>query len=536
MTVITKKLAELRDADVTHVSLVDRSASRIPFRILKRDQENQMGIDLTSLSRAVKGDKPVAPPTISAVVVMDQPEAIMAQVTKSLEAAGFAVDKVTKNDDGTVMFAQTSAPMEGATVVKMSDELLVVCKGFEPYSQKLHQDGSFDDKAAANGFHQGLRNATDTLHDQIHQHLATSDSPEEASKKITSTLGDFSKHVKTMSSALPAHAFKADLYINEVVAKADKGVQSVASQIPTTAPKGFTQNDWDEMTDDGKLAALSDSGANNSSNEGANADPVDGGHKINVQSPEGTGGKKPNAMHTTDKEPAAKNAPAIDGNNTVKDPADLATESCVKPEGFAQNEWEALSDDGKKTVAQLAQDAAKWQHANPPAAGMTAKEEDVALCDHGITIGKECKKCDGGTAMKSDPAVAAAAVAEAAKKAEDDRLAALFGPMQATMQALADAIKTQGEQLTGVVAKVDDVVAKQEEHAKVIDSAVRKSETAVNAIRNTVATPEASVEQPAIRSLDGIPVKKADQNAFSGTFDTGFMSRAAVQKAQKRGK
>jgi hypothetical protein len=40
------KLKELRDAEIRFVSLVDRAASRIPFRVVKRDQESDM-IDLT---------------------------------------------------------------------------------------------------------------------------------------------------------------------------------------------------------------------------------------------------------------------------------------------------------------------------------------------------------------------------------------------------------------------------------------------------------------------------------------------------------
>ena len=50
MAKIRTKLKQLRDADVRFISLVDRAATRIPFRVLKRDEkENKMGIDLTKV-------------------------------------------------------------------------------------------------------------------------------------------------------------------------------------------------------------------------------------------------------------------------------------------------------------------------------------------------------------------------------------------------------------------------------------------------------------------------------------------------------
>ena len=34
------------------ISLVDRAATRIPFRVLKRDKESKMGIDLTTVFKS----------------------------------------------------------------------------------------------------------------------------------------------------------------------------------------------------------------------------------------------------------------------------------------------------------------------------------------------------------------------------------------------------------------------------------------------------------------------------------------------------
>jgi hypothetical protein len=229
MKIVKKVLKELRNADVTHVSLVDRSASRIPFRITKRDSKEQEMLDLTNpgklFGRAAKTDKkPDA--VVAAVVVMGQSDEDMVGVVKALNDAGFATDKATKNDDGTIMYAQVDEPMKDAHVIKMSDELLVVMKGFDTYSQDMRENGDFNDQMAAAGFFPGLNTAFDALYNQVSNCLYQCASPEEAASSIKSSLSKFSAYVAAMAAALPAKAFKADTAILELVAKKDKPMKA----------------------------------------------------------------------------------------------------------------------------------------------------------------------------------------------------------------------------------------------------------------------------------------------------------------------
>lgn len=57
MAKILRKLRELRNADVRYISLVDRAATRIPFRVLKKDEDEVM--DLTKIFKSEKSDPPV---------------------------------------------------------------------------------------------------------------------------------------------------------------------------------------------------------------------------------------------------------------------------------------------------------------------------------------------------------------------------------------------------------------------------------------------------------------------------------------------
>ena len=121
------KLKQLRDADVRYISLVDRAATRIPFRVLKRDKENEMGIDLT---KVFKSDDTGGKPFVSALVVFAQKdEAVGNQVQEAITAHGFTTDRVQKSDEGeTLVYAQ--ADQSGETqIVRLSDQTLVSVSG-----------------------------------------------------------------------------------------------------------------------------------------------------------------------------------------------------------------------------------------------------------------------------------------------------------------------------------------------------------------------------------------------------------------------
>ena len=97
MAKIRARLKQLKDADVRYISLVDRAATRIPFRVLKRDKENKMGIDLTKVFKSENAEKPY----VSALVVFAQKdETVAAQVLEAIKAHGFTVDSISSVEPG----------------------------------------------------------------------------------------------------------------------------------------------------------------------------------------------------------------------------------------------------------------------------------------------------------------------------------------------------------------------------------------------------------------------------------------------------
>ena len=583
MRVVKTKLNELRDADVTHVSLVNRSASRIPFRAMKFDQGQSM-LDLSNvrsfLGKAKKEDAPV----VSAVIVMDQPKPIMDQMIAEMSAAGLVVDKVTKNDDGSVIFAQDDKPLAGAHLVRMPNEMMLAVKGFDAYSDEMRKSGNFSDLMSAHGFFPSLNTAFDALYTKVQSALCDGDDTGDVSSELESDLDDFVTYVSSLIKGLPTQAFKLDnniALLQEAAKKADAGVQSVASQIPTTPPAGITQNDWDQLDDDGKIAALAKDSTNT------------------VTNPEDT------PLKTS----ATKNAPNVGGNNSTLTPDQLAKAMTTPPTGFTQNDWDALSDDGKKTIIELQQNAAGWQHDDAPAAGPTYKFEK--MCRKAESEGDGDDDVDWDKAPKGmkqaawDKMTASEKKTWAstndklgdtddnlAKKAEADRVAAAaraakddvaledksddemmkmeppegmdkdkwgamkagdrrahfkakkseFAPildmltqLNASMQGLSTTVKAQGETLTAVVAK-------QETLGATVAESVRKSDDALKKIGATVVGPAVSLdnptEVPGRMTLDG--VQKSDDpilSAGDSVIDTGMMSmtqrRSLTQKRDR---
>lgn len=243
---------EMKEADVRFISLVARGANRIPFRIVKSDKESGM-IDLSKPLKILKGEKPqAASPEVVGVVVFDQgDEAVMADVRKSLTDHGFAVDTVTKNEDGTVLFSAgaVDAEDEDATIVRLSENMVVVVKGFSSYNQALSESTNFSEVMAAQGYYPGVRTACDALVYALQNALQKADSPQDASTKVNSILSSFSTYVSTMTKGLPVAAFKADMSVSEVV-KSAKG--KAKSQPADSVPEGADEKEWAKMSDEQK--------------------------------------------------------------------------------------------------------------------------------------------------------------------------------------------------------------------------------------------------------------------------------------------
>ena len=247
MTPKTLTVKELTDAKAEFISLVPRSASRIPFRVLKEDKSEKAMFDLSSIGKIFKGDK-AAPSGPEVVAYGVDGTSLLDQKIQALKAAGVDVENRIDNDDGSVMFVQKRFSADEVVPVRLSDNLVAVVKGFNPYPS----GGTFQETLSANGFCSDLATAVDTVRGMILETAYTTSSDRNSLvAKSEGLLKDFSEYVVALIKALPEIAFKADKAVTDAVVEKESGPKgNKDGEGEKTPPKASDENDDDSDDDD----------------------------------------------------------------------------------------------------------------------------------------------------------------------------------------------------------------------------------------------------------------------------------------------
>jgi hypothetical protein len=214
------KVTEMKNARVAYISLVKRGANRIPFRVLKSDDEEQAMLNIDSLNSAlgrvvktadepkvVEVEAPAGTVVLGVATMASGTE--LEKVAKAIEEAGYSVAKADTYEDGSVCFMQVDeADLEAddVSVVRLSENLALVVKGFSPYRDVV--SNSFVDAVKAQGFFSSVYNACDAFRDSLRTILDTSDSPADANLGATKLFTDFQAYVTGLVSDLPASSFR----------------------------------------------------------------------------------------------------------------------------------------------------------------------------------------------------------------------------------------------------------------------------------------------------------------------------------------
>jgi hypothetical protein len=277
---IKKKVRELKDADVRRISLVKRGANRIPIKIQKADRtgEQEMGINLGSLVFRQKSDTPAS---VSAIVFPSKPENYD-QIKSLVEKAGFATDKPVEEKDGTFVFAQTENYDQDSTVIRMSDDLVVVMKSFQPYAYDMD---SFNEIMQAQGFYNGVDAACCALRQTLIAKMDDAKSPADAATATQAVVADFGQYLVSLAKGLPSNAFKFEKAYGEAVKtfKAEKVAKGEKPAVETEvkvekgdkAPEGVDQAKWDEMSADERTTWMDKNKAKKTETPAAEAPKVD---------------------------------------------------------------------------------------------------------------------------------------------------------------------------------------------------------------------------------------------------------------------
>jgi len=480
---IKVKLNELKNADVTYVSLVDRSASRIPFRVMKRNNEEQdMSIDLNRIGRTLKGEKTQKSntPEVVAIVVEGREPAYLDKARVAISASGFDVGTVTKNEDSSVTFKQGEIT-EGDHIVRISNRMLVVMKGFDAASEILSENSGFSDLVAVEGYFPGIDVATKGIGLAVEKTLK-SDSP-----KLTTLLNQFSTYIDTLSKSIPAPVFKADLAL--------KGIQS--DELPTSPPNGVNRTDWEAMSDQEKIDWVEDS-TNSANASGAQKGDITAIAKFFASLPltdslanKTIAGQPWSSMSTVDKiswlTSSYNNANPAGAQNDQDGGAGGAV-----PDGTASIQVDAVTG------------TTKGESDNTPSGSPADGDNDdvnALGCPQGID-----KQTWG--ALPASAKIAIRAQSEPNKAVKSD-LAAITAAINAAVAPISTVLNTVNSRL--------------DSQQELINEVAKKAEQSLKAVKGTVHNLPVGDDKPS-KEGDKI-IKSDDTDPRTGCFDTAFIHR-----------
>lgn len=209
---------KLENPKVSHISLVDHGANRIPFRIIKR----QGMIDLTRLLKRDATD-PVkkAESTGKVLGVVVEKTDKLEKVAEVIKAAGFSVDTPMVSG-GTVVYTQGEAEINEATskVIKMSQDVLAILD--EDTAEKLLKSSDIaESMMTEHGFLPSISMAARAMHDQL---LEATEAGEDVVQKAEQIIDSFKSYALTALELVPTALYQADLSVEQVM-KAEAPVE-----------------------------------------------------------------------------------------------------------------------------------------------------------------------------------------------------------------------------------------------------------------------------------------------------------------------
>lgn len=216
MATIKLNTTKMLNSDANFISLVERGANRIPFKIIK--QESSMSkhfnaLDLSSIFTQKSEAAKVEPKVIGVAAMKDED---LPSLVEQLNEAGFNTANMLELEDGSVVFKQDeSDDLEGddVAVIRLNDHLALITKGFSPYCCDMGTgEGkmSFIETVQAKGFYPGFRTVVEAMQDGVDSLLRNSVDPSTAATEVAKLFDEAKMYALTMVKALPSKAFKAE--------------------------------------------------------------------------------------------------------------------------------------------------------------------------------------------------------------------------------------------------------------------------------------------------------------------------------------
>ena len=244
MAKVKLNVNKLGDPTVNYISLVSRGANRIPFRIVKHEQEQSM-IDLASLnlSKLFKGEKAIAEstvpqPTIVGFVTMKDEN--FETVKKHLKDAGYKISDTHEEADGSVVFKQQAEMPEEFAVLKMADSLLVLVDGID--AEASVEGTIYESLLKEDSFLPSQEIATKGLQLAMTEISAADEPAKDKVAKMELVTKDYNGYLAKLFNWVPAQLnVMASLLEKEIAARAGVKPEATVSELRGEAQASSTQ-------------------------------------------------------------------------------------------------------------------------------------------------------------------------------------------------------------------------------------------------------------------------------------------------------
>lgn len=269
---ITMKVREMRDADVQWISLVNRPASRIPFRVTKNEGKLEAGmIHLNRMFKKEKTEK--TNPGVAAFLIQKSDQDT---VMPRLKEAGFKTEDIMEQDGVLVVKQDAEFNESECVAVQLNDRvgamLSHVQKAFTPYRE---DSTDFNENLRKYGFYPSVNVAMGTLDETVLNALMDADTVAEASTSISEALEQFSGYIATLVDNLPEEAFTAMKLAFDTAEKSDSEKSDTAKADDTEASKSEKPEDKAEGQESGE-ASKSEGAEDNANEESSAAEKAEG--------------------------------------------------------------------------------------------------------------------------------------------------------------------------------------------------------------------------------------------------------------------
>jgi len=180
-----------------------------------------------------------------------------------LSECGFELNKnrVQKSErGGDVILKSESFDVDNdlVDVVRITPEMSVIMKGFDPYRAEMEQSSIFAENMATQGASEGIESAFDIGESTVMAILNEANSPEEAVALISAAMEQQTAYINALVSAIPAKAFQIGQVFGGMRHEVLIGKED--NMLPTNPPKGVDPELWQKMTPEARKKYLEENG------------------------------------------------------------------------------------------------------------------------------------------------------------------------------------------------------------------------------------------------------------------------------------